>query len=129
MGDGASPADVLKRQFVQRSLATATTPAASSFDPLSPEALAARQRAALGIQTNRNSAYGTSTRGTESAKGTGLQGPQDDPIINMPAVTDQQGSNAVDNTFAKQAAAQAAQDVRDRNGPVQKPGGPKTYRF
>lgn len=131
MGDGGSVQDIVKRQFVQRSLATAN-PAASSFDPLSPDSISAQQRAASRMREGLNSNFGTSTRGIDSAPGSGLQGPPD-PIIPPGAVTDQTGTNAVDDAVsnAKQAALSAPNYQKNKQERPAAPAAASTrvYRF
>jgi hypothetical protein len=85
----------MKRQFVQRSLNNGSRPGSASFDPLDPASIAARQRAARQMREGLNSAYGTSTRGTEIPQGAGSSAPgggggggaaaqEEQPIISDP---------------------------------------------
>jgi hypothetical protein len=116
LGDGASDAENLKRQFVQRSLMTATAGAsAQAFDPLDPESVAARQRAARQMREGLNSSYGTSTRGTDLPQGGGLKGPADDPIISAPNVATQPGTNAILDAASEAARKKADEELRLAN--------------
>lgn len=129
MGDGADPND--KKQYVQRFLRNGgATSGAVGADPLSPEVVAAKQRAARQMRDGMNSSFGTSTRGTDMPQGVGLDGPgaeQEAPII-----SDMDSRNlpqSVDENAAAAARRQAEQDARDRNGPSQpRGGGPRVYR-
>jgi hypothetical protein len=130
LGDSAGPQDLIKRAFVQRSLATQqAAPAAASFDPLDPSSISARQRQARQMREGLNDSFGTSTRGTDLPQGGGLKGPDGDPIIAGPTVTSQPGTNAVDDAYAQQQRQQDAANAADIAGPKQKYGTPKTYRF
>lgn len=134
MGDGASPIDAIRRQFVNRSFANGAS--LPSFDPLDPESVSARQRSARAMREGLNSAFGTSTRGTDLPQGGGLKGPQDDPLISGPPVTTQQGTNAVDDAATVDRNVDTNAVDRgyqpDSNSNTQRPrrnDQPRVYRF